>query len=180
MQEKKYLSRDEILAAKDSSIEEVMVEEWGGIVRLRTLSGLEREEYETYMLKQKANDIDADDDDESGGAVVVELGSKGKYVALFGKDRLADGVYSHTSAFYKQANREAMNTLATGIGYAEQRGAPVFQAVTITQLFPDAGLAGGRAGIGEMPPGLFGGHPASSLSATSAAAASAPGSQMMY
>lgn len=47
------LSRDAILAAEDRPTEDVDVPEWGGTVRLRALSGAERDAFETSMLDQR-------------------------------------------------------------------------------------------------------------------------------
>lgn len=41
-----YLSKDAILQADDLSYEDVPVPEWGGTVRLRTLTGSERDKFE--------------------------------------------------------------------------------------------------------------------------------------
>lgn len=42
----KVLTRDEILGANDFRIEEVNVPEWGGIVKVKSLSAAERDEFE--------------------------------------------------------------------------------------------------------------------------------------
>lgn len=47
------LSRDAILAAEDRPTEDVDVPEWGGTVRLRALSGAERDAFETSLLDQR-------------------------------------------------------------------------------------------------------------------------------
>lgn len=47
------LSREEILSADDRKLEEVEVPEWGGSVMVRTLSGKERDEYESGTIKIK-------------------------------------------------------------------------------------------------------------------------------
>lgn len=46
----KLLSRDDILQASDLPMERVEVPEWGGYVYVRTLTGAERDEYESSML----------------------------------------------------------------------------------------------------------------------------------
>lgn len=43
------LSRDQILGAQDQDFEEVPVPEWGGSVRVRGLSGVERDKYEDSL-----------------------------------------------------------------------------------------------------------------------------------
>lgn len=46
----KLLSREDILQASDLPMERVEVPEWGGYVYVRTLTGAERDEYESGML----------------------------------------------------------------------------------------------------------------------------------
>ncbi|MFH8405578.1 hypothetical protein ACH4FX_12495 [Streptomyces sp. NPDC018019] len=55
-----YLSRDDILKADDLKTEDVPVPEWGGTVRLKMLTGTERDAFEASMVetrggKQKQN-----------------------------------------------------------------------------------------------------------------------------
>ena len=45
-----YLSRDEILAADDLRAEDVKVPEWGGVVRVRELTGTELDAYQASMM----------------------------------------------------------------------------------------------------------------------------------
>lgn len=49
------LSKEAILAADDRKTEDVSVPEWGGEVRIRALSGRERDEFETSMVKLNGN-----------------------------------------------------------------------------------------------------------------------------
>ena len=51
MTELKALTRDDILNAEDIRIEVVQVPEWGGIVHIRTLTGLQREKYVESIRK---------------------------------------------------------------------------------------------------------------------------------
>lgn len=46
-----YLSRDEILGASDIAVEPVEVPEWGGTVRVRGLTGAERDELEAEIVR---------------------------------------------------------------------------------------------------------------------------------
>ena len=46
----KLLTRDSILNADDLPFEDVHVPEWGGMVRVRTLTGRERDEFEAGIL----------------------------------------------------------------------------------------------------------------------------------
>lgn len=48
------LSRDAVFSATDFTWEDVEVPEWGGIVRVRSLSGKERDEYVTQMYAQNS------------------------------------------------------------------------------------------------------------------------------
>jgi len=49
------LSRDAILAAEDRSFEEVPCPEWGGTVRLRSITGAQRDSYEQSLVQQRGN-----------------------------------------------------------------------------------------------------------------------------
>ena len=48
----KILSKDEILATQDLRTETVEVREWGGSVRLRCLTGAERDAFEATLVKE--------------------------------------------------------------------------------------------------------------------------------
>lgn len=50
---KKYLTKEQILGAVDSEVEDVKVPEWGGVVRVRGLTGVERDQYESSMWEGK-------------------------------------------------------------------------------------------------------------------------------
>lgn len=54
----KLLGRDEILAAADTQVEDVPVPEWGGTVRIRGLSGSERDQYEAWIISGKGKNRD--------------------------------------------------------------------------------------------------------------------------
>jgi len=43
------LTKDAILAAEDAVFEDVHVSEWGGTVRVKALSGLERDRFEALI-----------------------------------------------------------------------------------------------------------------------------------
>jgi len=49
------LSRDQILAAEDRTYDEVDCPEWGGSVRLRSITGAERDAYEQSLIQQRGN-----------------------------------------------------------------------------------------------------------------------------
>lgn len=52
-EEKRFLSAEEILAVEDIKIAEVDVPEWGGVVRLRPMSGEEAEQFVSIVSKDK-------------------------------------------------------------------------------------------------------------------------------
>lgn len=52
-----YLGRDTILQADDIETREVDVQEWGGTVLIRALTGTERDAYEASMQQQRGKDI---------------------------------------------------------------------------------------------------------------------------
>lgn len=47
------LSRDQILTVADATTEDVAVPEWGGTVRVRSLSGKERDHFESSLIDKK-------------------------------------------------------------------------------------------------------------------------------
>ena len=49
-----YLSRDTILQREDIKTEDVEVPEWGGTVRVRGMSGVERDAFESSLIEQPA------------------------------------------------------------------------------------------------------------------------------
>jgi hypothetical protein len=53
----KLLTRDQIRAATDVTFEEVSVPEWGGSVRVKALSGAERDAYEASLTQQKGKKV---------------------------------------------------------------------------------------------------------------------------
>ena len=53
---KRFLSRDEILNIKDLPVEEVYVEEWQAWVRVRGLTGAERDAFEQSIVEQRGKD----------------------------------------------------------------------------------------------------------------------------
>jgi len=48
-----YLGRDEILQVDDLQYEDVEVPEWGGVVRVRGLTGAERDAFEESIMDQR-------------------------------------------------------------------------------------------------------------------------------
>ncbi len=52
------LSRDKILSAADLRIEEVDVPEWGGKIRLKALSGAERDRFEASVTIRQGKTVD--------------------------------------------------------------------------------------------------------------------------
>lgn len=53
-----YLSRDAILEADDLKTEDVNVVEWGGTVRVRTLTGSERDELEAAVTRVRGTNTE--------------------------------------------------------------------------------------------------------------------------
>lgn len=51
----KFLSRDEIFSAEDIRYEIVEVPEWGGAIKLRSLSGAERDDFEAKSMVGHGN-----------------------------------------------------------------------------------------------------------------------------
>lgn len=52
------LSRDQILGADDVEFADVAVPEWGGTVRVRGLTGAERDEYETEITRIRGSSVE--------------------------------------------------------------------------------------------------------------------------
>lgn len=52
------LGKEAILKAQDLTFEEVEVKEWGGKVRIRTLTGTERDEYEMQLFSTKGKNVE--------------------------------------------------------------------------------------------------------------------------
>ena len=50
------LSRDDILNVDDKVFEDIEVPEWGGEVRVRGMSGAQRDDYEASILQQNGSD----------------------------------------------------------------------------------------------------------------------------
>lgn len=50
-----YLTRDQILQAQDLPAENVHVPEWGGVVRVRGLTGAERDKFEASIVVRKGD-----------------------------------------------------------------------------------------------------------------------------
>lgn len=53
----KYLNRDAILNAKDIKTQEVDVPEWGGIVLVKSLNGIERDKFEASIYEFKGTNV---------------------------------------------------------------------------------------------------------------------------
>ena len=49
------LKKDEILKSNDLTFEELQVPEWGGTVRVKTMTGAERDEFEADVFESKGN-----------------------------------------------------------------------------------------------------------------------------
>lgn len=53
------LTKEQILSANDLDYEEVKVKEWGGKVRIRCMTGTERDAFETAIYKIKGDKVEA-------------------------------------------------------------------------------------------------------------------------
>lgn len=51
-----FLSRTQILEAEDREYDTVPCPEWGGDVRIRSITGRQRDDYEQSMVEQRGND----------------------------------------------------------------------------------------------------------------------------
>lgn len=49
------LKKEEILGVNDLAFEEIEVPEWGGTVRIKTMTGAERDEFESDVFETKGN-----------------------------------------------------------------------------------------------------------------------------
>jgi hypothetical protein len=52
-----YLTREQILEVKDLQFEDVEVPEWGGTLRVRGLTGIERDRFEETILDQRGKNV---------------------------------------------------------------------------------------------------------------------------
>jgi hypothetical protein len=52
------LTKDQILNADDLKFEDVKVPEWGGAVRVRTMTGTDRDQYEQYIVNIRSDKKD--------------------------------------------------------------------------------------------------------------------------
>lgn len=50
-----YLTREQIIGADDRNTEDVPVQEWGGTVKVQSLSGTERDAYEAGLVELKGD-----------------------------------------------------------------------------------------------------------------------------
>lgn len=53
----KFLTRDDILQAKDINSKEVPVPEWGGVVLVKGLNGTQRNAYEESLIKMNGKNV---------------------------------------------------------------------------------------------------------------------------
>lgn len=74
----KHLTREEILGANDARTVDVRVREWGGVVRLRSLTARERGEYERWL--------DGEDGAESKEAVLMTLRERLVFLTAINED----------------------------------------------------------------------------------------------
>ncbi len=53
-----YLTRDQILSAEDAKFADVEVPEWGGTVRVRTITGAERDRFDQFQDRSRNGKTD--------------------------------------------------------------------------------------------------------------------------
>jgi hypothetical protein len=83
-----YLSRDQVLGADDRQTEDVPVPEWGGTVRVRALSGVERDAYEAGIVSLQGD-----------GSKVVNLKNlRGRLVSLSCVDEDGSRIFTDEDA----------------------------------------------------------------------------------
>lgn len=58
-----YLKRDDIMKVQDLTFEEVDVPEWGGQVRVKMMTGSERDAYEASLYELKGQEVKMNRDD---------------------------------------------------------------------------------------------------------------------
>ena len=51
-----FLDRDTILEADDQEFAEVNIPEWGGVVRIRSITGAQRDAYEASLIDERGKD----------------------------------------------------------------------------------------------------------------------------
>lgn len=73
----KYLTAELILAALDLPTKDVEVPEWGGTVKVRALTGAERDRFEASMITEK---------DETRGEKLVNLRARMCAMTIVGED----------------------------------------------------------------------------------------------
>lgn len=79
------LTREQILQAQDRSYKDVKCPEWGGSVRIQSLSGAERDAFEEAILGQKNRD---------GSREVVTKNLRAKLVAMSAVDKDGNRLFS--------------------------------------------------------------------------------------
>lgn len=79
------LTREQILKADDRSYQVVKCQEWGGNVRVQSLSGAERDQFEESILGQKQKD---------GSREVVTKNLRAKLVAMSAVDKAGNLLFN--------------------------------------------------------------------------------------
>lgn len=123
------LSKDAILDADDRKYETVAVPEWGGKVRLRSLSGSERDEYETSLVQQVG-----------GKQAVNARNARAKLIALSAVDGAGQPLFSKADVLKLGSKNSA----------ALQR---LFDAACRLSGFTDEDVKELEEGFGDAPNG---------------------------
>lgn len=82
-----YLSRDAILGIDDHSYRDVDVPEWGGTLRIRTLSGEEHEQF--------VQDLGLLDEGKASGAAILGRQARARLIYLAAVDAQGHRLFSH-------------------------------------------------------------------------------------
>ena len=82
------LSREQIIGADDRKTEDVPVPEWGGVVRVRALSGAERDAYEAGIVQLRGD----------GSKVVSLQNLRGRLVSLACVDEEGNRLFTDEDA----------------------------------------------------------------------------------
>lgn len=127
----KLLSRDAILGADDRATEDVDVPEWGGAVRVRALSGIERDHYMASLYTMKPNG--------QGGMEIASMnldGSQARLVSLAAIDDAGERLFSEADVLaLGEKNGVALERVYTKASKLSRLGQ------TIEQVKADLGVA---------------------------------------
>lgn len=118
------LGRDAILAATDYITRDVPVPEWGGTVRVKGLTGAERDQYEAWIISGKGRDRDVNLKNARAKLVMmtiindegVRLFDEADIVALGRKSALAVQRVFDVASELAGLDEDAMKSLTESLG----------------------------------------------------------------